>query len=165
MLSRISVLVAVALAAVGLSAADAPAQERLCPQLQLASTWYGDNAARIQAAIDAAGSCQGDPAATKPFAVFDWDNTMIKNDISDQTIFWLLRHGKIKQPPRRDWSVTSRFMSRAGAKALRKACGPLAKPGKPLPTGRDTAASRRCADEILSFRTEETTTLENALGA
>lgn len=158
MRSKISIVAAALLVAAGFATADASAQQRLCPQLQLGSTWYGDNAARVQAAIDAAGTCQGDPASTNPFAVFDWDNTMIKNDISDQTIFWLLRNGKIKQPPRRDWSTTSRFMSRAGAKALRKACGPLAKPGKPLSTGRNTAASRRCADEILSFRKEETTT-------
>lgn len=78
--------------------------------------------------------------------------------LADQTIFWLLRNGKIKQPPRGDWSTTSRFMSRAGARALSTACGRLARPGEPLPTGRNTRASRRCADEILSFRKEEETT-------
>jgi phosphoserine phosphatase len=157
--TRVVIASAFAIAAAGLaSAAPAGAQTGSCPQLQRGSGWYGDNAARLQAVIDAAGTCRGNPAATKPFAVFDWDNTMIKNDISDQTIFWLLRNGKIKQPPRRDWSTTSRFMTRAGARALRAACGPLARPGQPLPTGRPTNASRRCADEILSFRKEEETT-------
>jgi hypothetical protein len=161
MSSKLRATLAAALAAVGIMGACAPAasaQTGACPQLELKSSWYGDNAAKIQAVIDASGTCRGNPAATKPYAVFDWDNTMIKNDISDQTIFWLLRNGKIKQPPRRDWTTTSRFMSRAGARALREACGPLAAPGRPLPTGRNTAASRRCADEILSFRKEEETT-------
>lgn len=147
-----------AVAVAGVFAPATPAQAGTCPQLELGSSWYGDNGARLQAVIDEAGTCRGHPAVTRPFAVFDWDNTMIKNDISDQTIFWLLRNGKIRQPPRRDWSTTSRFMSRAGARALRAACGSLARPGEPLPTGRPTSASRRCADEILSFRNEEETT-------
>lgn len=161
MASRLRTVMASALVAVGIAGAAAPAasaQQGACPQLKLSSSWYGNNAAEIQLVIDRAGTCRGNPAVTKPFAVFDWDNTMIKNDISDQTIFWLLRNSKIKQPPARDWSTTSRFMSKAGARTLREACGPLARPGRPLPTGRNTKASRRCADEILSFRKEEETT-------
>jgi phosphoserine phosphatase len=153
----LAALVVASVAAIGAPAAQAQ-QAGLCPRLQLGPTWYGDNAARLNAVIDAAGTCHGNPAATRPFAVFDWDNTMIKNDISDQTIFWLLRNSKIRQPPRKDWATTSRFMSRAGARALRAACGPLAPAGRPLPTGRRTKAARRCADEILSFRLEEETT-------
>lgn len=127
-----------------------------CPQLELADRWYGDNAERIQRAIDERGRCgphhrSGGP---KPYAVFDFDNTLIKNDISDQTIFWMLRHDKILQPPRRDWRATSRYMTDAGADALRAACGHLAKPGRPLPTSTDA----ECADEILSVRKEQTTT-------
>ena len=129
-----------------------------CPQLKLAANWYGNNAALIQRAIDQAGRCtwpRGWVPQVRPYAVFDWDNTVIKNDISDQTIFWMLRHNKILQPPGRDWRKTSRFMTDAGAAALRQACGSLAKPGRPLPTRTNV----RCADELLSVRkTQKTTT-------
>ena len=134
------IILAAVVAAIGAPAAQAQ-QTGLCPRLQLGPTWYGDNAARLDAVIDAAGTCHGNPAVTRPYAVFDWDNTMIKNDISDQTIFWLLRNSKIRQPPRKDWATTSRYMSRAGARALGAACGPLAPAGQRLPTGRGTKAA------------------------
>ena len=128
-----------------------------CPQLKLADNWYGDNAELIQTAIDKYGRCswhKGRGPQLRPYAVFDWDNTVIKNDISDQTIFWMLRHDKILQPPGRDWRTTSRYMTDAGANALRKACGSLARPGKPLPTSTNVT----CADEILSVRKTQLTT-------
>lgn len=127
-----------------------------CPQLQLADHWYGDNAALIQRAIDRRGRCSwgDDPPERKPFAVFDWDNTVIKNDISDQTIFWMLRNDLILQPPKRDWHTTSRFMTDAGAKALSRACGRKVAPGKPLPTSTDVG----CTDELLSVRKDAVTT-------
>ena len=137
---------------------------RDCPQLQLADHWYGDNAALIQKAIDERGRCSwshGRAPRVKPYAVFDWDNTVIKNDISDQTIFWLIRNDKILQPPNRDWRNTSRYMTDAGAAALRKACGPLARPGRPLPTSTNLA----CADEILSVRKTQKTTGGDAVFA
>jgi hypothetical protein len=140
-------------ATAGAAAQPAGAQVVACPKLALASTWYGTNADRVQAVIDARGTCAGLPGG-RPLAVFDWDNTMTKNDTADQTFFWLLRHDKLLQPPGRDWSTTSRFMTRAGARALRRACGALAAPGRPLPTSTHT----RCADELLSFRTDEETT-------
>jgi len=128
-----------------------------CPQLQLADRWYGDNAELIQRVIDERGRCswpRGHAPGRTPYAVFDWDNTVIKNDVSDQTIFWMLGHDKILQPPHRDWANTSRFMTAEGAAALREACGKLARPGKPLPTRTNTT----CADEILSVRKTQLTT-------
>lgn len=127
-----------------------------CPTLRMADQWYGDNGQRLQRAIDEGGRCSWENGTPRfrPYAVFDWDNTVIKNDISDQTIFWMLRHDKILQPPARDWKRTSRYMTDEGAAALRKACGSLAAPGKPLPTSRSVA----CADEILSVRKESETT-------
>ncbi len=128
-----------------------------CPQLELAENWYGDNAQLIQDAIDEYGRCSwpdGTPPQEPPYAVFDWDNTVIKNDISDQTIFWMLRNDKILQPPEGNWHYTSRYMTIEGAEALRLACGALAEPGETLPTSTNVA----CSDEILSVRkTEETT--------
>ncbi|MEO7587288.1 MAG: haloacid dehalogenase-like hydrolase [Arachnia sp.] len=133
-----------------------PGKDR-CPQLQLAANWSGDNARLIQDAIDKYGRCSwraGNPPQVRPYAVFDWDNTVVKNDISDQTIFWMLRNDKILQPPGRNWHNTSRYMTVEGAVALRRACGALAKPGQPLPTSTNV----RCADEILSVRKTEKTT-------
>ena len=107
----------------GGNGAGAKSKDR-CPQLKLADNWYGDNAELIQSAIDKAGRCSwpgGRAPQVRPYAVFDWDNTVIKNDISDQTIFWMLGHDKILQPPGRNWHNTSRFMTVAGAQALRKA--------------------------------------------
>ncbi|MFT4226133.1 haloacid dehalogenase-like hydrolase [Micropruina sp.] len=135
-----------------------------CPQLKLADNWYGDNAEIIQTAIDKAGRCSwpgGRAPQVRPYAVFDWDNTVIKNDISDQTIFWMLRHDKILQPPGKNWHNTSRFMTVEGAKALRKACGSLAKPGQPLPTSTNV----KCADELLSVRKTQKTTTGQAVFA
>lgn len=134
----------------------APARPRACPQLRRPELWYGDNAARLQRVIDRRGRCGwgATPPRARPYAVFDFDNTLIKNDISDQTIFWMLRHDKFLQPQRRDWRTTSRFMTDAGARALRDACGDLARPGRRLPTSTSTA----CADEILSVRKEQVTT-------
>lgn len=139
------------------SATAAPTTRARCPQLQHPELWYGDNAARLQRVIDQRGRCgwrDGRRPRVAPYAVFDFDNTLIKNDISDQTLFWMLRHDKILQPQRRDWRTTSRWMTDAGAAALRDACGDLARPGRPLPTSTATA----CADEILSVRVDETTT-------
>jgi phosphoserine phosphatase len=149
--ARLLLATALAAAALIATAGPAAAQAPNCPKLT--GQWHGDNAARIQAVIDARGTCAGLPGG-RPLAVFDWDNTMIKNDISDQTFFWLLRNDRIRQPARRDWSTTSTWMTRAGARALRRACGSLAAPGERLPTSTNT----RCADELLSFRKDAETT-------
>jgi hypothetical protein len=154
-LSRLLVAGALAVAALVATASPASAQAGACPKLS--GQWYGDNAAKLQAVIDARGTCAGLPGG-RPLAVFDWDNTIIKNDISDQTFFWLLRHDRLRQPARRDWTTTSRWMTDEGAAALRRACGALAAPGERLPTSRSTKASERCADELLSFRKDSETT-------
>ena len=38
-----------------------------------------------------------DPAS-KPVAVFDWDNTVIKNDVGAATLFHMVREGLVKRP-------------------------------------------------------------------
>ncbi|MEV7584860.1 haloacid dehalogenase-like hydrolase [Streptomyces erythrochromogenes] len=135
-----------ALVAVG-PTADAAAAGAPCTTPQLKPGWYGDNQARLQQLIDRYDRCTPHrPTRAKPVAVFDWDNTVIKNDVGDATMFWLLRNSRIRQPARGDWSTTSRFLTPAAARALADACGALARPGNPLPTG--TPAGAGCADEI-----------------
>ncbi|MGW6708701.1 haloacid dehalogenase-like hydrolase [Streptomyces sp. NPDC054956] len=118
-----------------------------CTTPRLAAGWYGDNQARLQQLIDEYGRCGPyRHGRTKPVAVFDWDNTVVKNDVGDAQMFWLLRNGKIRQPAGGDWTTTSRYLTPAAAKALADACGALAAPGAPLPTGTPLGAG--CADEL-----------------
>ncbi|MFJ9551608.1 haloacid dehalogenase-like hydrolase [Streptomyces erythrochromogenes] len=135
-----------ALVAVG-PTAEAAGPGAPCTTPQLEPGWYGDNRARLQQLIDAHGRCTPHrPGRAEPVAVFDWDNTVVKNDVGDATMFWLLRNSRIRQPAHGDWSTTSRFLTPAAAGALADACGALARPGTPLPTG--TPAGAGCADEI-----------------
>ncbi|MFJ7268406.1 haloacid dehalogenase-like hydrolase [Streptomyces sp. NPDC099050] len=118
-----------------------------CATPRLKAAWYGDNRARLQQLIDDYATCDPyRPDRDKPVAVFDWDNTVVKNDVGDAQMFWLLRNGKIRQPAGGDWTSTSRYLTPAAARALAEACGALARPGDPLPTG--TPGGAGCADEI-----------------
>jgi phosphoserine phosphatase len=110
--------------------------------------WFGDNRDTLDEWIDdnGCGSPAFDPAAP-PVALFDWDNTVIKNDIGDAITFYLIEHGEVRQPPGYAWMATSPFMTTAAATALSAACGTDVAPGKLLPT--DTNLG--CADEMLSI--------------
>ncbi|AHC24396.1 MULTISPECIES: HAD family hydrolase [Mycobacteriaceae] len=119
--------------------------------------WYGDNRARIDAMLAEIGRCgaPGDIADGAPLALFDWDNTVVKNDIGDATFFWMVRNGKLRAPKGGDWSTTSPYLTPAAAGALSRACG-AAGPGQPMPTDTDT----RCADELVSVYSEAETTAD-----
>ncbi|MFJ4898794.1 haloacid dehalogenase-like hydrolase [Streptomyces sp. NPDC088727] len=121
-----------------------------CPQLSDGLPWYGDNRARLQRVIDERGSCRG-RGGPRPVAAFDWDNTITKNDVTDATISWSLRHDKILRPAR--WKDTSKWLTDTADKALTEACGTEVEVGAPLPTSTDA----RCADEILQIREDGTT--------
>lgn len=75
-------------------------------------------------------------------AVFDWDNTVIKNDIGDVTTFYMLKHDKIVKPT--TWKSTSRHLSATALKSLNQHC-PLTQRGKFLTTSKNKA----CATAIL----------------
>lgn len=123
-----------------------------CPALDTRLTWYADNRHRVQDFIDANGICRR--PGRHPLAVFDWDNTLVKNDVGDATTFWLLRNNKIRRPVGGDWRTTSRYFTAAAATALSTACPESAANGEVL----TTAAHTRCADEILSvYRSGRTT--------
>ncbi|MEX0168123.1 haloacid dehalogenase-like hydrolase [Streptomyces sp. LMG1-1-1.1] len=149
---------ALVLAATGLaSAAQAEARPGGCPTLKTSDGWYGDNKARIDALI--ADHCDGEGTrgardakgdrgvrgvrGKKPVAVFDWDNTVVKNDVGDATFYWLLRNDRIRPPRAGDWSTTSRYLTPEAATALADACPTGV---RTLPTSTDT----RCADELLA---------------
>ncbi|NMO01498.1 haloacid dehalogenase-like hydrolase [Gordonia sp. TBRC 11910] len=134
-------------------AGDAAAAPRVCPKLDAGLAWYGTNRERLQAIIDANSPCAGTWKGKRaPVALFDWDNTVVKNDIGYGTNYWMLRHDKVLQPPNADWKAAHRYMTTAAANALRKACGTSTPPGLPLPT----SSNKACADEILAVLDDET---------
>jgi hypothetical protein len=94
-------------------------------------------------------------------AIFDWDNTVVKNDIGYGTNFWMLRNDKVLQPANKDWKSTNRYLTDAAAKALAVACGADTPAGQPLKTSSNT----ECADEILAILEDKTRSGEPALRA
>lgn len=110
--------------------------------------WYGNNLARLDSLIAARGqTAAGYDKSRPPVAIFDWDNTVIKNDAGDATVFWMLQHDKVLQPPDRDWRRTSRYLTAEAAQALASACASLAEPGMPF----STSAHPDCAAEIVTI--------------
>ncbi|MGW8375735.1 haloacid dehalogenase-like hydrolase [Streptomyces sp. ODS28] len=131
----------------------APAHDAHCPQLSHHLKWHGDNRDRLQRVIDERGTCSHSfsRGEDRPVAAFDWDNTMTKNDITDATLTWALRHDKILRPAH--WQKTSKWMTKDAARALTKACGTDVPVGEPLNTSDNT----RCTDEIMEIRSEAKT--------
>ncbi len=110
--------------------------------------WYGTNRETLTAWMDSLGCASPGYKHNKPpVAMFDWDNTIIKNDTGDAITFYLIKNDKVLQPPNQDWKRTNRYMTQAGADALTAACGTDVPAGQPLPTSTNLA----CADEMLSM--------------
>lgn len=126
-----------------------------CKSLDESLNWYGDNRQTLQRVIDAHSSCQGEaPSEAKPFAVFDFDNTLVKNDITDALNYWMIRNDKIQAPENHDWRTRDKFLTDDAAALLDTKCGTQTPPGQPLPTSTNTA----CADEILNLINGKTST-------
>jgi len=136
-----TLIAAAALAAAPSSPAAAAAPRANCPRLT--GSWYGDNRERLQRLIDERGSCSA--SADSPVAVFDWDNTVTKNDVTDATLYWAIAHDKILRPAR--WKDTSEWLTDEADRALTEACGTDVPVGAPLPT----SSEPRCTDEILEI--------------
>jgi phosphoserine phosphatase len=119
-----------------------------CRVLAADPGWYGDNRDRINDMISKRGACgkTGSVADGAPLALLDWDNTIVKNDIGNATLFWMMRNSKVRLPANGDWTSTSQYLTAPAAAALAAACGGLAAPGQPLPTG----TNARCANELTS---------------
>jgi hypothetical protein len=136
------------------SPGSAPPRDR-CPQLSHHLSWYDGNRDKLQRVIDERGLCAGGGAhggqRPRPVAAFDWDNTITKNDTTDTTLAWALKHNKILRP--RGWGDTSQWLSHAADRALTTACGTSVPVGAPLPT----ASNTRCTDEIFEIRSEAKT--------
>lgn len=110
--------------------------------------WYGSNESRLNELLRTKGIASAEfNAARPPVAIFDWDNTVVKNDIGDATFFWMINNDKILQPANRDWLTTNPNLTAAAVAALNAACDSLANPGQPLPTSTNDA----CADAIFNI--------------
>ncbi len=127
-----------------------------CKTLLADAGWHGENAQKLQEMIENSNACggSGDVGKGAPLALFDWDNTVVRNDIGDATTYWMLANGKVLQPKK--WADVSTFMTDDAAQALTTACGSLAEEGKPLPT--NLVKGVACADEILSVYSDGKTT-------
>ncbi|HEY5951492.1 MAG TPA: hypothetical protein VIV40_38625, partial [Kofleriaceae bacterium] len=138
------------------AAVDSPPQVTCqAKSLRTDLTWAGNNRTDLNNWLASRGcNSAGYDAAKKPVALFDWDNTISKNDFGDAVTFWLVANDKIRQPPLQDWTKTSGYMTAAGAAALTAACGTTVAAGDVLPTSTNTA----CANEILSMYIDNVTT-------
>ncbi|AUN40899.1 haloacid dehalogenase-like hydrolase [Tsukamurella tyrosinosolvens] len=148
--TRAALLAAAALALAPIAACttnDAKDTAAECRTLAPDAGWYGDNHDRLQKLIAERGHCGTAHDGSAPVALFDWDNTVVRNDIGSATAYWMIRTGKVRQPANGDWRSTSRYLVPEAAQALAEACPTtLAAPGAPLPTDRDA----RCADALVA---------------
>jgi phosphoserine phosphatase len=127
---------------------DSPPEVPSCQPKSLRTdlTWANNNRADLEGWLASRGcNSTGYDKTKKPVALFDWDNTISKNDFGDAITFWFVANDKVIRPAA--WSDTSAFMTADGVTALSAACDGLAAVGSPLPTSTNSA----CADEILSM--------------
>ncbi len=118
--------------------------------------WFGDNLPTLTGWLDSRGcKSTGYDKEHRPIALFDWDNTISKNDFGDALTYYFVSHGLVLQPPSQDWKQTNPYLTATAVTALTAACGTTVQAGQRLPT--DTLAGAPCADEILSIYDNETT--------
>src|SRR6185436_4248417 len=60
--------------------------------------WDADNCQRLNQLLIDYRAKPGSGGTRRSVAVFDWDNSMVKNDIGDATFFWMIQHDKFLQP-------------------------------------------------------------------
>ncbi len=137
---------------------EGPGQQVLprTPERTLNATleWYGNNRQQLDTMIAEYGSASADyNPAQKPVATFDWDNTVIKNDIGAATLYWMIQHEKVQQPPGADWHVIP-YLTDEAVETMSSVCGAVTPPGSPLPT----ATNHACANELVSLNDNKTLT-------
>jgi phosphoserine phosphatase len=112
-----------------------------------AGGWLSGNRARLNHLMRSVGRLSGGfHRSPPPVAVFDWDNTVMRNDVGDAMVYWMLRHDGVRQPPGRNWLRVNPNLTPAALAALNAGCDGAGKPGDALKTSNNTA----CADAILT---------------
>jgi hypothetical protein len=110
-------------------------------------TWYGENRALLNEMLKKYGSSNPSYLITqKPVAIFDWDNTTIKNDVGDATFYWMLNHDELRHPG--NWSKSNPYLTKAAVSDLNRVC-----PGKKAQKIK-TTQNRACTDLLLSIYNE-----------
>ncbi|MBL7479137.1 haloacid dehalogenase-like hydrolase [Legionella bononiensis] len=112
-------------------------------QLIPENEWFGTNSMKLNAIIKQYGiNSPGYQVHRKPVAAFDWDNTMMKNDIGDATLLWMVSHGTLKRNS--DFKQMNPWLTSDALNELEKNCG-----GKSeyLPTRQNPA----CADTLMNI--------------
>jgi hypothetical protein len=108
--------------------------------------WRAENRTKLNQLLLTKGLVSaGFDSKNRPVAVFDWDNTVVKNDIGDATFFWMIKNDKILQPAGKDWGTTNANLKAEAKAALNAACDGLANALEPLPTSTNAA----CADALF----------------
>ena len=106
-----------------------------CVALDTTLSWYGKNRDTLDQMMRTYGVCNSSyDGKQKPVAIFDWDNTVVKNDVGDATFFYMLAHDLILQPPMKNWRFTNRHLTADATTALDAACGALARSCKVIVT-------------------------------
>ncbi|WXH27667.1 hypothetical protein WA016_01592 [Myxococcus stipitatus] len=113
--------------------------------------WRPEVRERLDALLTAHGrSSPSFNPRRRPVAVFDLDNTLIKNDVGDALVSWLVEHDELYAPPDGDWLRTSSHLTDAAVQALSGACGDAVGPeGRLL-----TRLHARCASAVLGIYLE-----------
>lgn len=161
-MTKFSALAAVAMTAALMTSTacgtDEPrAVSENCSTLDANQVWYGDNRERIARFIEETGRCGAAGSGAAPLALFDWDNTVVKNDIGVATFYWMLANDKVLQPVDRNWTTVGAHLTPDAASALAAACG-AADPNTPLLTSTNAA----CADELVAVADSAKTTAGKA---
>lgn len=104
-------------------------------ELDPSFSWYGDNQKKINVFLK---------TKNKGVAAFDWDNTVVKNDIGNAFFYWMLTHNLIKMP--QSWESVSIHLTSDTIIQLNKLC-PITKKEKKI----DTKNNLACADLLLNI--------------
>jgi len=141
---------------------QAAAEEKQCRQLDASLPWHAGVREFLQSTIDKHSQCTGTAKkGERKVAIFDWDDTVVKNGVGYVTAYYMLRHNLVLQPPQQDWKQLHPYLTDDAAVALKTACGTDIAAGHPLPTKNNLA----CADEIISIFSSKTTAGKPAFSA
>ena len=125
----------------------ASAQKKIYRQLDSSLKWYGKNRERLNQFIRNYGiEGKNYDSKNKPVAVFDWDNSVIKNDIGSAVVYWMIQNDKILQPPKAEWGNVIPYLTEEAKKRLSEVCKGIS-PGKSIKTSTNIAA----ANEFVSL--------------
>jgi len=120
------------------------------PTLDPNLSWHADNRARLDALLATVADTHTKTPDQRQVAVFDWDNTMIANDVGAATVHHMLRAGGVRRLPDDDWGAIPYLTATAQAR-LAAVCPP-----QPDAIHLPTSASVGCADELVHLYEKRT---------